>query len=96
MNVYTVQQVVDFDDILDAFFFADDEGSREQITEELAMTDWTYGGNAKTLVHLGDFISFLKDCVDNEICQTLTSYEQIDAAFDEYNKDTFYVNLEAN
>jgi hypothetical protein len=93
MKSYNLQ-VVDFDDILDGLFFQDDIGSREQLTEELRMTDWTYGGNAKTLVEIGDFIQFLADCVDNEICQTLTSYEQIDKVL-AWCSVLDYVNLEA-
>ena len=95
MKPHTVQ-VIDIDDILDELF-GEDVDSMEQITEELSMGDWTYGSNAASLVEMGDFISFLADCVDNKICQTLTSYEQIDNVLGQYDKETmYYVDLEAS
>lgn len=94
MKPHTLQ-VIDIDDILDAVF-REDIVSMNQLLCELSMTDWTYGSNAASLVIMGDFISFLADCVDNKICQTLTSYEQIDKVLGQYDKETLYVNLEAS
>ena len=91
MKPYTLQ-VIDIDDILDELF-GEDVDSMNQLVDELAMTNWTYGDTTYTLVDIYAFIEFLRDCVSNQIVATLTN-EQVEALNAAIPVD-IYVNLEA-
>lgn len=70
MKSYNLE-VIDASTILHVLF-PEDEDSREQVIDEMAIADWTYGANAYSLIHIDGFLEFLVGCADNEICQTLT------------------------
>lgn len=105
MKSYSLQ-VIDMSDILDELF-PEDEDSRDQIIDELAMrgrgADWTFGVNAYSLIHLDECMEFLMTCVDNDICEALTR-DKIDEIWrvsieNDYEphdsvRVTVYVNLE--
>lgn len=92
MKPYNLQ-VIDASTILHELF-PEDEYSREQVIDEMAIADWTYGANAYSLIHVDGFLEFLVDCADNEICQTLTR-DKISEWISQYlvEKD-IYINLE--
>ena len=98
MKSYSLE-VIDASTILHELFRRpEDDASREQIIDEMTITDWTYGTNAYSLIHMDGFMEFLMDCVDNEICQGLTrdKIEHIWRPFQIQNGKVVdvYVNLE--
>jgi len=95
MNTHKVQ-VLEIDDIMDALFFQDDVGSRDQVLDELAMTDWTYGGTPYTLVTVQDFHAWIQDVVDEHLVAGLYARSQLDILAPFLGEDqNVYVNLEA-
>ena len=94
MNTHKVQ-VIDIDDILDALFFADDIGSREQLLDELSLTGWTFGDTPYTLVTLHGLHDWLQDVVDEQLVGGLYARSQLDVLAP-FLKQDIYVNLEAH
>ncbi len=93
MQSYSLE-VIDASTILHVLF-PEDEDSREQVIDEMAIADWTYGANAYSLIHVDEFLEFLMDCADNEICQTLTRDKIEQVRISQYLvKKDIYINLE--
>jgi hypothetical protein len=96
MESYSLD-IIDVDTILHELF-PEDEDSREQIIDEMTMADWRNGTRAYSLIHVDEFMEFLGDCVDNEICEALTheKIKQIHRPFQIQNGKVvdMYINLE--
>ena len=70
MESYSLE-VIDADTIIHELF-PEDEDSRDQIRDEVIIADWRHGMVAYSLIHMDAFMEFLGDCVDNEICSTIS------------------------